>query len=145
MTMKPVMAVIAGVLIDLLGTIIIAVLIGFALGFYLLSQGVAESELEAVLTARITQAPWNIALITLGTAISVLAGFVTAKIAKHGVYAYAGTVGCISGIFGFWTGLNDTPVPLNISLALLTIVATVFGAFLWLRKNPPSVTPMPTQ
>ena len=50
--MKPVMAVIAGVLTDLLGTIIIAVLFGFALGFYLLSQGVAESELEAVLTAR---------------------------------------------------------------------------------------------
>ena len=143
--MKPVMAVIAGVLIDLLGTIIIAVLIGFALGFYLLSQGVAESELETVLTARLTQLPWNIAIIALGAAMSVLAGFVTAKIVKHGVYAYAGAVGCISGIFGFWTGLNNTSMPLNISLALLTILATVFGAFLWLRKNPPSMTTMPTQ
>jgi hypothetical protein len=144
MTVKPVMAVIAGILIDLLGTIIIAVLFGFALGFYLLSQGVAESELEAVLTATIMQVPWNIILIALGAAVSVLAGFVTAKIAKHGVYAYAGTVGCTSGIFGFWTGLNDNSIPLNISLALLTIVATVFGAFLWLRKNPPSMTSMST-
>ena len=143
--MKPVMAVIAGVLIDLLGTIIIAVLIGFALGFYLLSQGVAESELETVLTARITRTPWNIALIGLGAAISVLAGYATAKIAKHGVYVYAGIVGCISGGFGYSTGLDEYSVPLNISLALLTIVATVFGAFLWLRKNPPSMTPMPTQ
>ena len=139
------MAVIAGVLIDLLGSIIIAVLIGFALGFYLLSQGVAESELESVLTARLTQVPWNVALIALGTAISVLAGFVTAKIAKHHVYAYAGAVGCISGIFGFWTGYNDTSMPLNIALALLTIIATVFGAFLWLKKNPPSMTTIPTQ
>ena len=143
--MKPVMAVIAGVLIDLLGSIIIAVLIGFALGFYLLSQGVAESELEAVLTASLTQLPWNVALIALGAAISVLAGFVTAKIAKHDVYAYAGAVGCISGIFGFWTGYNDTSMPLNIALALLTIIATVFGAFLWLKKNPPSMTTIPTQ
>jgi len=143
--MKPVMAVIAGVLIDLLGTILVAILIGFALGFYLLSQGVAESELETVLTARITQAPWNIALMALGTAISVLAGFVTAKIARRGVYACAGTVGCISGIFGFWTGFNDTPFALNGSLALLTVVATVFGAFLWLRKNPPASSTMPAQ
>jgi hypothetical protein len=139
------MAVIAGVLIDLLGTIIIAVLFGFALGFYLLSQGVAESELEAVLTAKISQAPWNISLIALGSAISVLAGYVTAKIARHGVYVYAGIVGCISGGLGYWTGLDDTSIPMNISLALLTVVATVFGAFLWLRKNPPSMTPMPTQ
>jgi hypothetical protein len=139
------MAVIAGVLIDLLGSIIIAVLIGFALGFYLLSQGVAESELESVLTARLTQVPWNVALIALGTAISIVAGFVTAKIAKHDVYAYAGAVGCISGIFGFWTGFNDTSMPLNVFLALLTIIATVFGAFLWLRKNPPSMTTIPTQ
>lgn len=143
--MKPVMAVIAGVLIDLLGTIIFAVLVGFALGFYLLSQGVAESELEAVLTARITQVPWNIILIALGTAISVMAGYVTAKIAKHGVYTCAGIVGCISGGFGYSTGLDEYSVPLNISLALLTIVATVFGAFLWLRKNPPSMTTIPTQ
>jgi hypothetical protein len=139
------MAVIAGVLIDLLGTILIAVLFGFALGFYLLSQGVVESELEAVLTAKISQAPWNISLIALGSAISVLAGYVTAKIAKHGVYIYAGIVGCISGGLGYWTGLDDTSIPMNISLALLTVVATVFGAFLWLRKNPPSMTSMPTQ
>jgi hypothetical protein len=139
------MAVIAGVLIELLGSIIIAVLIGFALGFYLLSQGVAESELESVLTARLTQVPWNVALIALGTAISIVAGFVTAKIAKHDVYAYAGAVGCISGIFGFWTGFNDTSMPLNVFLALLTIIATVFGAFLWLKKNPPSMTTIPTQ
>jgi hypothetical protein len=139
------MAVIAGVLIDLLGTILIAVLFGFALGFYLLSQGVVESELEAVLTAKISQAPWNISLIALGSAISVLAGYVTAKIAKHGVYVYAGIVGCISGGLGYWTGLDDTSIPMNISLALLTVVATVFGAFLWLRKNPPSMTSMPTQ
>jgi hypothetical protein len=142
---KPVMAVIAGVLIELLGSIIIAVLIGFALGFYLLSQGVAKSELESVLTARLTQVPWNVALIALGTAISIVAGFVTAKIAKHDVYAYAGAVGCISGIFGFWTGFNDTSMPLNVFLALLTIIATVFGAFLWLKKNPPSMTTIPTQ
>jgi formate/nitrite transporter FocA (FNT family) len=139
------MAVITGVLIDLLGTIIIAVLLGFALGFYLLSQGVAESELEAVLTAKIMHAPWNIFLIALGASISVLAGYVTAKIAKHGVYIYAGIVGCISGGFGYSTGLDDYSVPLNLSLALLTIVATVFGAFLWLRKNPPSMTTIPVQ
>jgi hypothetical protein len=36
-------------------------------------------------------------------------------------------------------------MPLNIALALLTIVATVFGAFLWLKKNPPSMTTIPTQ
>jgi hypothetical protein len=139
------MAVIAGILIDLLGTIIIAVLFGFALGFYLLSQGVAESELEAVLTAKIMQVPWNILLIALGAAVSVLAGYVTAKIAKHGVYLYAGIVGCISGGFGYSTGLDDYSFPLNISLALLTVVATVLGAFLWLRKNPPSMTTMTMQ
>jgi len=144
-TVKPVIAVIAGVLIDLLGTIIIAVLIGLALGFYLLSQGVAESELEAVLTARITHAPWNIFLIALGASISVLAGYVTAKIAKHGVYLYAGIVGCISGGFGYSTGLDEYSVPLNVSLALLTIAATIVGAFLWLRRNPPSMTTMPGQ
>ena len=143
--MKPVIAVIAGVLIDLLGTIFFAVLMGFALGFYLLSQGVAQNELEAVLTVRITQAPWNIFLIALGTAISVLAGYVTARIAKHGVYTCAGIVGCISGGFGYSTGIDQYSVPLGISLVLLTIVATVFGAFLWLRNNPPSVTTMPTQ
>jgi hypothetical protein len=142
---KPLMAVIAGVLIDLLGTIIIAVLIGLALGFYLISQGVAESELEAVLTARITHAPWNIFLVALGASISVLAGYVTAKIAKHGVYLYAGIVGCISGGFGYSTGLDDYSVVMNTSLALLTLVATVFGAFLWLRKNSPSITSISTQ
>ena len=46
--MKPVIAVITGVLIDIIGTIIIAVLIGLALGFYLLSQGVAENSYNFV-------------------------------------------------------------------------------------------------
>jgi len=142
---KPVIAVITGVLIDIIGTIIIAVLIGLALGFYLLSQGVAENELESVLTTRITHVPWSIILIVLGASISVLAGYVTAKIAKHGVYLYAGIVGCISGGFGYSTGLDEYSAPVNISLALLTVAVTILGAFLWLRKNPPSMTTMPGQ
>ena len=141
--MKPVMAVIAGVLIDLLGTIIIAALIGFSLGIYMLSQGVAQDELEAVLTARLMQVPWNLMAFALDAAISALAGYVTAKIARHGVYSSAGIVGCISGIFGYWTGLDYYSTPLNIALALLTIVSTLFGAFLWLRRNAPSRTATP--
>jgi hypothetical protein len=144
---KPVTAVIVGVLIDLLGSVIIAVLIGFSLGIYLLSQGVSQGELEAVITAKLMQFPWNIMATALGAAISVVAGFVTARIAKHGVYSYAGIVGCISGIYGYWSGsdLDYISTPLNISLALLTIVSTIFGAFLWSRKNPPSRTTMPAQ
>jgi hypothetical protein len=142
---KPVMAVIVGVTIDLLGTVITAVLIGFGLGFYMLSQGVAQDELEAVLTARLMQFPWNGMALALGAAISVLAGYITAKIAKHGVYSYAGIVGCISGIFGYWTGLGYYSIPVNISLALLTIASTLLGAFLWLRKNRPSSTATTTQ
>ncbi len=138
--MKPVMAVIVGVLIDLLGTVIIAVLMGSGLGFYMLSQGLAQDELEAVLTAKLMQFPWNILTLALGAAISVVAGYVTAKIAKHSVYSYAGIVGCISGIFGYWTGLEYYSIPVNISLALLTIASTLFGAFLWLRRNKPSTT-----
>jgi len=139
------MAVIAGVLIELLGTRILAVLIGIAPGIYLNSEGAAESELEAVITTGITHAPWMIFLIALGASISVLAGYITAKIAKHGVYLYAGIVGCISGGFGYSTQFDEYSVPMNIALALLTLVATVFGAFLWLRKNSPSITSIPTQ
>jgi hypothetical protein len=142
---KPVMAVIVGVLVDLLGTVIIAVLIGFGLGFYMLSHGVAQDELEAVLTAKLMQFPWNITALALGAAISVLAGYVTAKIVKHGVYSYAGIVGCISGIFGYWTGLEHYSIPMNISLALLTIASTLLGAFLWLRRNKPSTTATTSQ
>jgi hypothetical protein len=135
--MKPVKAVIVGVLIDILGSLLAAVLIGFALGIYLLSHGVAKDEMEAVLTARLMHAPWNILGYAAGAAISVIAGYVTAKIAKQSVYLYAGIVGCISGIFGYWTGLDYVSVQLNVALALLAIVSAVFGAFLWLKSTSP--------
>ena len=137
------MAVIVGVLVDLLGTVIISVLFGSALGFYLLSQGVSQDELEAALIARLMQAPWNVIGMALGTAISALAGYVTAKIVKHGVYTFAGIVGCISGILGYSSAHVHYSIPMNISLALLTIASTLFGAFLWLRRNKPS-TPVTT-
>lgn len=141
--MKPVMAVIVGVLVDLLGTVIISVLFGSALGFYLLSQGVAQDELEAALIARLMQAPWNVIGFALGTAISVLAGYVTAKIAKLNVYTFAGIVGCISAILGYSSAVEHYSIPMNIALSLLTVAATLFGAFLWSRRNKPS-TPATT-
>jgi hypothetical protein len=54
-------------------------------------------------------------------------------------------VGCSSGGLGYSTQFEDASVPLAVSLALPTLVAAVFGAFLWLRKNPPSMTCRPAQ
>jgi len=143
--MKPVKAVIVGVLVEVLGTAMVAILIGFALGFYLLSQGVSQDDLEAVLVTRLMQAPWNIVAYFLGAAVSVLAGYVTAAIAKTGVYYCAGIVGAISGIIGYWNGLEYYSVQLNSVLALLAFVSALFGAFLWLRKNTPANIPGPMQ
>jgi len=143
--MQPVKAVIVGVLVDVLGATMVAIIIGFVLGFYLISQGVSQEDLEAVLVARLMQAPWNIVAYFFGAAVSVLAGYVTAAIAKTGVYYCAGIVGAVSGMIGFWNGLEYYSVPLNSALALLAIVSALFGAFLWLRKNTPATIPGPMQ
>lgn len=134
--MQPVKAVIAGILVDVLGTTLIAILIGFVSGFYLLSQGVSQDDLEAALIERLMQAPWNVVACSLGAAVSVLAGYVTAAIAKTGVYYCAGIVGAITGMIGYWNGFAYYSTLLNRALAVLAIVATVVGAFLWLRRPP---------
>ena len=136
--MRPVKAIIVGVMVDVIGTTIIAGLIGLVLGFYLLSHGVSEEELEVVLIEKVMEAPWNMVGFALGAAISILAGYITAKIAKDRVYFYAGVVGCISGIFGYWMGLGYYSDPINAALSLLAIVSAIFGAFLWLKKNTPN-------
>ena len=129
-------AVAMGLLVDiggsLIGTIIIAVLYGIALG----AAGVKREDIAAALQPTTATDSWFFYASTLlGLGFSVLGGYVCARIARRSELKLGAILAALSAIAGLAFAGDGVQLGTLLSLTLLGIGAILVGAKLGLAKN----------
>ena len=137
--MKSFKAIFFGSLVDIIGTVVFSTIFMFIVGVYLMITGEISTEVtEEDFIEPFMNPPLSIIGYTFGCAISILAGYITAKISKYNVYFCAGFVSCISTIFGFYIGSEYYSIAFNLFLSVLTVLSVFLGAYLWVIRNTPN-------
>ncbi|TJZ79163.1 hypothetical protein [Chitiniphilus eburneus] len=129
---SPVKAVLYAFLLDFVGSHLLGVVLGIAYGTLLTLGGMPLDRLEAHMASLSWYSPYMLTATVLGTMISLLAGFVCARIAKRHEYRYAliaATLTCVLTAWLTWRQLSTT----WLSLTLLAYAASLLGAH-WGRK-----------
>lgn len=133
---RPVLGIVVGALIDLLGTTGFGIVVGAGYAVYFMTQGMDPE----VVGARMAEdfgptAPLGIAMMLVGLLISSLAGYVCARMAKRSEYRYAAILSVISVSFGLLVGGAQHGWAFNGLMIVLTVSAILLGARFGLGKN----------
>ncbi|HEX2825212.1 MAG TPA: hypothetical protein VHP37_02590 [Burkholderiales bacterium] len=124
---SPVKAVLAGLAIDVGGSLLVGVLMTILYAGSLASRGMSDDEIAAALA----KAPDDPAIFIVGSlaggALSLLGGFVAARIARRDEYRVGAILAALAALIGF--GLSwDAYTPIqNALLTLLTAGAVMLG------------------
>jgi hypothetical protein len=125
-----------GVLIDVVGTMALGFIGSLAFGIYLVTQGLRPDQLEHYLAGISSTSAFSIVFTVLGLLMSVLAGYVCARIVRHHEYKTALLAGILSSLIGlvlsfgyhsFWFGLLSV---------FSTLAAVLAGAWMYVRAKP---------
>jgi hypothetical protein len=120
-----VLAIFLGVLTDVGGTFIFSMCLGIVLAVFLLSQGAAPEEIQQ--TAR-TPMVWLVAFVP-GMCLSILGGFVAARVAKRSELLHGAMSGSISAIFALLMQFTQSnPVWYMVASTLIVPPLAVLGA-----------------
>lgn len=132
---RPWVAVLAGLAIDFAGTIAISIGVSIAAAIYLATRGVGPGTMEGRLTEMLTTGVWSYVLSALGLLVSVLAGYVAARMVKRNELRTGVIQGAIATLLGSLAVGSSNNVPLFILLMLVSFAAVVSGAALGARHN----------
>ncbi len=131
---RPVLAVLAGVAIDIIGTIIVSMLLGFGYGIFLAINGANTSDMEALLTATDSSLYMTLGMI-FGFAVSVLAGYWCARIGKRQIYLLGSIQFVLTSAFFMLITPTEASL-LHLLLAFINLASVFLGCYLWQRNNP---------
>lgn len=132
---SPIKAILLALAVDLGGTLLSAVLIGMIYAISLASFGASEDHVAASLQ-NVSPNSWpSVAGAAVCILFSVLGGFVCARVAKHAEYKLGGVMAAISVAVGLWMGNVQLSVLMNVSSAVITTGAIMFGVRLGIARN----------
>lgn len=124
----PVKAVLIGFAIDVGGSLLLGVLVLFAYGIHLASSGKGTQQEVGVALANISSTPWlSAAGYVVGSALSILGGYVCTRIAQRTDYKLGFILGGISCLAGLLLGYGQYSLPENIALTVLTFACVMVG------------------
>lgn len=127
-------AVAVGSLIEIVGTFVAGLIVVIVYGIHLASQGMSPQEMQSRL---VEFDPWSgyvLASVLLGMLVSVLAGYVCARIANTTSYRSAYIMSGISCALGMLSGIGSYAWWVLVILGALTVFAVLFGARLYIQK-----------
>lgn len=130
---SPVKAVLAGAFVDIAGTLALSTMMGVVTVFVLTRTGMPPG-FEGGFSSHPMWTPLKVIAMVLGTAMSVLAGFICARIARRRDYRAACILGAISVTAGLLFSGFPNPVSVNLLNAAVTFVAVLAGARLGMPK-----------
>lgn len=132
---SPVKAVIIATLADLLGSTLIGFIIGFAIAFYLIAQGVPQDQIpEALLSVSDGSVLFWLGGV-LGGMVTICCGYLCARIGKCTGYRLVGIYVLLTILIAYlFRGDQELDFNIEFLLTFLTVVCAFFGAWLYIRK-----------
>jgi heme/copper-type cytochrome/quinol oxidase subunit 4 len=136
---RPVRAVMVGVLLDITLTLLFDLIRNIGAGVYIgFIRGAYGS--DATIQEFISSAePWGIYYnigVALGIIATIIASYVCARLARKNVYRYASIMITIVIAMTIPFMQLSTPVERIVILNLLTFIAAIAGAWLYIYRNP---------
>ena len=110
------------------------VLLSVAYGMHLATSGMGDQQVAEAL-ATIPTTPWlSTAGYVLGSALSILGGYVCTRIAQRRDYTLGLILGGISCVSGLLLGYSQYSLPENIGLTILTFACVMVGTRLGIAR-----------
>ena len=128
---SPLKAIIIGLVVDIAGSFVSAFIMAIAYSVLLASRGLSPQEIEHRLTNLDPYSAFSIITMVVGGCMTVLGGYVCARIVNHSEYRYTFIFGFISAAFGHIASESYYSTLDSIALGILTLGCALLGA--WLR------------
>jgi hypothetical protein len=131
---SPILAIVAGVAVDIGGTMAASIVLGIVYAVTLAGQGMGAEEVGKALTEVEPGSGFYLVGAAVGFGFSVLGGYVCARIARRGERRLAALQALLVVAVGLLMG--DSPdSPLDALLFLATLAAVMLGGELGRRRN----------
>ena len=121
-----------GVLVDIGGSMVAAVIFAIIYSIFLAQQGYSPDEIESMMTT--SSLVYFVSLI-LGLACTVLGGFVCARIAKREEVKHSAIVGAVGVVLALLSTGGPEPIWYLIIGVILTVPLAVVGGYIAHTKN----------
>lgn len=132
---SPTKAIAMGLMIDIGGSLISALILAMAYSILLASKGLSPEEIEYQLVNSDPYSTFSIVTMVVGGCMTVLGGYVCARIVNYSEYKFAFIFGFISAAFGYIASESHYSTLDNIALAILTLGCALLGAWLRVVQN----------
>ena len=124
-------AIIIGLVVDIGGSLVAAFILAIAYSVLLASRGWSPEEIEHHLTNLDLYSTFSVVTMIVGGSMTVLGGYVCARIVNYSEYKFALVFGFISAAFGHFASESYHSTLDNLALGILTLGCALLGA--WLR------------
>ena len=128
---SPIKAIAIGLAVDIGGSYISATILAIAYSILLASRGLSPEEIEHHLINLDTYSTFFIIAMAVGGLMTVLGGYVCARIVNYSEYKFAFIFGFFSATFGHIVSESHHSTLDNLALGILTMGCALLGA--WLR------------
>jgi hypothetical protein len=131
---SPLKAILLGAATDIVGTMLLGIVLGIAYALFLATQGLSDTEIEITLQNIDRTSAFGLLAMAGGFAMSVLGGYVCARIANVTSYTAVGITAMISFAYGTYMGSGEDEWPTLLALNLTTVVAVFVGGWWHVRR-----------
>ena len=128
---SPLKAIVFGLVVDIGGSLVSAFILAIAYSVLLASRGWSPEEIEHHLTNLDLYSTFSVVTMIVGGSMTVLGGYVCARIVNYSEYKFALVFGFISAAFGHFASQSYHSTLDNLALGILTLGCALLGA--WLR------------
>jgi hypothetical protein len=132
---SPILAVLAGVAVDIGGSVVSSVVIGIVYYATLASRGGSPEEIGAALSEMGSSSGYFVVAVATGLGFSVLGGYVCARVARRKERRLAAIAGLLSVATGLSIGGASLGLWGNAGMALLSFASVMLGGELGRRRN----------
>ena len=131
---SPVKGMVFGALVDIGGTLVAGIVLGVIWSIGLAASGQTAEEIEQAVQNPDPTSVVGILGFVIGTAFSVLGGYVCARVARETEYRCAGVVSVASIAIGLAVGGGQS-FAMNVLMVVATIAAVMLGAWIGAQRN----------
>ncbi len=127
------LAVIIGLLIDIGGSVLMGFLVVIFYGIFLSMQGKTIEQIGRALSAINSNTIATIILYSIAFSLSLLAGYICARIVDYREYSCALIVAVISSLYGFIVRIGTYSLILSFGLSIIAFTCVMLGSFVYVK------------